>query len=385
MNSSLNRDSKFPKTGTTIFSVMTAMANEYQAINLAQGFPDFDCPDELIRGVNQYMKKGFNQYAPMAGVLALRKELAIKMEKLYSAVYDFNDEITIVPGATLGLFCAISAVVKEGDEVIVIEPAYDCYVPSILLNGGKPVFSKLKYPNYTVDWQEIKKLINFKTKAIIINTPHNPTGSVWSAQDMAQLEKLTENTDIVIISDEVYEHILFDGLEHQSIARFPKLASRSFIIGSFGKTYHNTGWKMGFVLAPLQFMVEFRKIYQYVAFTANTPIQYALADYLSNSDHYLGLSKFYQNKRDFFRNKLKNSTFKIFPCQGSYFQLLGYDKLAKNESDIAYAERLTREKKIASIPVSVFYHDKEDHKVLRFCFAKNEETLEKAAEILCSI
>lgn len=384
MKTTVNLDSKFPKTGTTIFSVMTAMANEYQAINLAQGFPDFDCPPDLIKAVNHYMKKGANQYAPMPGVKILRDKLSEKVSAIYSAEYDPDTEITIVPGATLGLFSAISAVVKEGDEVIVIEPAYDSYVPAILLNGGKPVFSKLKFPHYQLDWQEIKKLINFKTRAIIINTPHNPSGSILTAQDMGQLEKLTEDTDIVIISDEVYEHILFDGLEHQSVSRFPKLASRSFIIGSFGKTYHNTGWKLGYVLAPEALTNELRKIYQYVAFTANTPIQYALADFLENKEHYLTLPKFYQEKRDLFRGLLKGSRFKLLPCQGSYFQLLNFDKISPL-NDMVMAEQLTKVNKVASIPVSVFYHDKSDFKVLRFCFAKNEKTLEEAANILCKI
>ncbi|MCC7297483.1 MAG: aminotransferase class I/II-fold pyridoxal phosphate-dependent enzyme, partial [Bacteroidia bacterium] len=350
----------------------------------AQGFPDFGCPPELVDLVTHYMKKGLNQYAPMPGVPKLRQQIADKTEKLYSASYDWQTEVTVIGGATLALFCVISAVVKENDEVIVIEPAYDCYVPAIELNGGRAVFSKLKFPSFGVDWTEVKKLINFKTRAIIINTPHNPSGSTLSAQDLLTLEKLVEDTDIIIISDEVYEHIIFDGLEHQSVARFPKLASRSFIISSFGKTYHNTGWKMGYVLAPEKYTAELRKIYQYVSFAANTPIQYALADFMDNHQHYLELPKFYQQKRDLFRGLIKKSKWKLMPCSGSYFQLLGYEKFDEL-GDFEMASKLTRDTGIASIPISVFYHDKTDNKLLRFCFAKSDETIERAAEILCSI
>ena len=384
MDAAVPITSKFPASGVSIFAQMTAMANEYNALNMAQGFPDFQCDPELVKRVNHYMKAGFNQYAPMPGLPLLRQRIATKTEKLYSAQYDWESEVTVVPGATLGLFCAISAIVRENDEVIVIEPAYDCYVPAIELNGGKAVFTKLKYQGFTIDWSEIKKLINFKTRAIIINTPHNPTGMVMSAQDMLTLEKLVENTDIIIISDEVYEHIIFDGLEHQSVARYPKLAARSFIVSSFGKTYHTTGWKMGYILAPERYTAELRRIYQYVTFAANTPIQYAMADYLEQEEAYLNLPSFYQEKRDLFRGLIKKSSFKLMPCAGSYFQLLGYEKFG-TESDMEMAAKLTREFGIASIPISVFYHDKTDNKLLRFCFAKSNETLEKAGHILCNI
>lgn len=384
MDAAVPITSKFPASGVSIFAQMTAMANEYNALNMAQGFPDFQCDPELVKRVNQYMKAGFNQYAPMPGLPLLRQRIATKTEKLYSAQYDWESEVTVVPGATLGLFCAISAIVRENDEVIVIEPAYDCYVPAIELNGGKAVFTKFKYQGFTIDWSEIKKLINFKTRAIIINTPHNPTGMVMSAQDMLTLEKLVENTDIIIISDEVYEHIIFDGLEHQSVARYPKLAARSFIVSSFGKTYHTTGWKMGYILAPERYTAELRRIYQYVTFAANTPIQYAMADYLEQEEAYLNLPSFYQEKRDLFRGLIKKSGFKLMPCAGSYFQLLGYEKFG-TESDMEMAAKLTREFGIASIPISVFYHDKTDNKLLRFCFAKSNETLEKAGQILCNI
>jgi len=373
--------SKLPKVGTTIFATMTALAQEHGALNLAQGFPDFACSPKLIERVNHYMNAGLNQYAPMAGVMALREKIAQKTEELYSAVYHPETEVTVTPGATLAIYAAISAVVKEGDEVIILEPAYDCYLPAVELNGGKPVFAELKFPNYQIDWDEVRKLITFKTKMIIINTPHNPTGMTFSALDMQKLQKLTENSDILILSDEVYEHILFDGLEHQSVARYPKLAERSFIISSFGKTYHNTGWKMGYCLAPELLMKEFRKIFQYMVFSVNTPIQYALADFMEDRDEYLKLQSFYQAKRDLFQKAVKGSRWKILPCQGSYFQMLGYEKIT-HESDQEYARRLVREHKLAAIPPSSFYRKGNDHHVLRFCFAKEDDTLLKAAEIL---
>jgi methionine aminotransferase len=376
--------SKLPKVGTTIFAVMTALANKHKALNLAQGFPDFSCSPELIEQVNKAMKKGYNQYAPMPGLLALREMIAEKTEDLYSARYDPETEITITPGGTCALYAAISAVVNEGDEVIVIEPAYDSYIPAIHLNGGSPVFFELKYPDYRVDWNELKKLINYRTKMIIINTPHNPTGMVLTASDMLKLQKLTDKTEIVILSDEVYEHIIYDGYEHQSVARFPKLAERSIIVSSFGKTYHTTGWKMGYCLAPAALMAEFRKVYQFMMFSANTPVQYAMAEIMKKKELYRELGAFYMEKRDFFQGLLKESKFKILPCAGSYFQLLGYEKITK-ESDKEFAVRLTEKHQIASIPTSVFYHKAVDNKVLRFCFAKSNETLEKAAQTLCRI
>lgn len=376
--------SKLPKQGTTIFSIMSAYAAEHGALNLSQGFPDFNCSPKLIELVNKAMLAGHNQYAPMPGFMPLREEIAAKVQLQYSASYNPDTEITITAGATLAIYAAISAIVKEGDEVIVVEPAYDSYVPAIEMAGARPVFAELKYPQYAPDWDEVKKLITFKTKMIIINTPHNPSGSTLNAGDMQKLQKITDNSDIVILSDEVYEHIIFDGLEHQSVSRFPKLAERSFVISSFGKTYHTTGWKMGYVLAPENLMKEFRKIYQFMAFSANTPLQVAYAQYIKESDDHLQLSAFYQEKRDYFQKLIKSSNFKILPCQGSYFQLLGYDKITQ-EKDTDYALRLTREKKLASIPVSVFYQKNRDNHVLRFCFAKSNETLEKAAEIINSI
>lgn len=376
--------SKLPKQGTTIFSIMSAYAAEHGALNLSQGFPDFNCSPKLIELVNKAMLAGHNQYAPMPGYMPLREEIAAKVQAQYSATYNPDTEITITAGATLAIYAAISAIVKEGDEVIVVEPAYDSYVPAIEMTGARPVFAELKYPQYAPDWDEVKKLITFKTKMIIINTPHNPSGSTLNAGDLQKLQKITDNSDIVILSDEVYEHIIFDGLEHQSVSRFPKLAERSFVISSFGKTYHTTGWKMGYVLAPENLMKEFRKIYQYMAFSANTPLQVAYAQYIKESDDHLQLSAFYQEKRDYFQKLIKSSNFKILPCQGSYFQLLGYDKITQ-EKDTDYALRLTREKKLASIPVSVFYQKNRDNHVLRFCFAKSNETIEKAAEIINTI
>lgn len=376
--------SKLPKTGTTIFSVMSALATEHGAINLAQGFPDFACSPKLVELVNHYMKAGFNQYAPMPGVMKLREKIAEKTQELYSATYNPDTEITVTPGGTHALYAAISAFIGEGDEVIIIEPCYDSYLPAIQVNGGRAVFAELKYPNYKIDWDEVKKLVTYKTKMIIINTPHNPTGTTLSAQDMQRLEKIVKNSEIIVLSDEVYEHIIFDGVEHQSVARYPKLAERSIIVSSFGKTYHTTGWKMGYVLAPANLTTEFRKVHQFMCFSANTPVQYAIADFMEDKDAYLQLSNFYQEKRDYFQKLVKGSKFKLMPCLGSYFQLLDYSKITK-EKDTDYAVRLTKDFKIASIPTSVFYHKNIDNHVLRFCFAKQNETLEKAAEKLHKI
>lgn len=373
--------SKLPNAGTTIFTVMSKLAADNNAINLSQGFPDFQCDNELIGLVNKHMLAGNNQYAPMAGLMSLREAIAVKTEDLYSAKYDPETEITITAGATQAIFTAISAVIREGDEVIIFEPAYDCYQPAIELNGGKTIYLQLKAPNYLIDWEQLKKVVNYRTKMIIINTPHNPTGSIMTASDMAKLEKLTKGTDIIIVSDEVYEHILFDGYEHQSVARYPKLAERSFIISSFGKTFHATGWKMGYCVAPKNLMAEFRKVHQFLVFCCNTPIQHALAEYLKTKSNYTELGKFYQKKRDYFTRLIKDSNFKFEPASGTYFQLLRYNAISK-EKDSSFAMRLTKEFGIASIPISVFYHNNVDNKVLRFCFAKKEETLEKAAEIL---
>ncbi len=373
--------SKLPKVSTTIFTVMSRLATEHNAVNLSQGFPDFGVSPKLISLVDEHMRKGNNQYAPMPGVMALREAIAQKVENLYSAQYNPESEITITAGGTQALFTAISAWVKEGDEVIIIEPAYDSYAPAVELCGGRPVYVQLSYPDFTINWDNVKKLVNRNTRMIIINTPHNPTGSVLGAADMEKLEKLTRNTDIVILSDEVYEHIIFDGLEHQSVARYPKLAERSFIVSSFGKTIHATGWKIGYCLAPANLMNEFRKAHQYNVFSVNTPMQFALAEYILDKDTYLGLSDFYKQKRDTFNKLFKETKFKQKASKGTYFQLLDYSAIT-DEKDTDLAIRLTKEFGVAAIPISVFYHKPQDNKVLRFCFAKGDETLERAAEKL---
>jgi len=363
---------------------MSGLAKEQGAINLSQGFPDFHCSPELTKLVSKAMEAGHNQYAPMPGIPKLREQIASKIKKLYGADYDPNSEITVVPGGTLGLYAAISALVKEGDEVVIIEPAYDSYVPAIEINGGRPIRAELTYPDFKIDWDELKKIINFRTRMIILNSPHNPSGTVLDKEGIEQLKKIVSGNDIIILSDEVYEHIIFDGIEHQSMAMYPELAERSLIVSSFGKTYHTTGWKMGYVVGPEKLMKEFRKVYQFMAFSAHTPSQHAYAKILENEDLYLHLNEFYQAKRDLFRDALSGSRFEILPCSGTYFQLLSYQNIS-NERDTEFAKRLTIENKVGSIPISVFYLSKRDDHVLRFCFAKENETLEKAAEILCKI
>ncbi len=373
--------SKLPAVGTTIFTVMSRLAQEHNAINLSQGFPDYDCDPALQDCVTRYMKAGHNQYPPMAGIPQLREAISAKVHALYGASYDPEHEITVTPGATYAIFTAIAAMIRPGDEVIVFEPAYDSYVPALEVQGGKAVYIGLKFPDYHINWDEVRTAITPRTRMIIINTPNNPTASVLSAADMQALEILTRDTGILIVSDEVYEHIVFDGAAHQSAARFPGLAERSFIVSSFGKTYHVTGWKMGYCLAPRELMTEFRKVHQFNAFTCNTPVQYALADFMQQPEHYLGLAAFYQKKRDYFRERLRESRFSLLPSDGTYFQSLRYDDVS-NEKDIDFAMRLTRERGIAAIPLSAFYHEPPGHKVLRFCFAKKEETLFKGTEIL---
>jgi methionine aminotransferase len=376
--------SKLPNVGTTIFTVMSRLAQEHKAINLSQGFPDFDCAKELRDLVTKYINAGVNQYPPSAGIPRLRERIAAKAESLYGAKYDPEDEVTVVPGATYGIFTAIAALVRPGDEVIMFEPTYDSYIPSVEVNGGVPVCVQLRYPDYSIDWGEVQRAITPRTRAILINTPNNPTASVFSGEDMRMLEGMLRGTGIVVISDEVYEHLVFDGHQHQSVTRYPGLAERSFAISSFGKTYHVTGWKMGYVLAPKELMTEFRKVHQYNVFVTNGPLQYALAEFMENPEAYLSLAAFYQRKRDFFLQGLRGSRFKPLPSRGTFFQNLAYDAIS-DEKDTDLAVRLTKEKGIASIPVSVFYRQPPPHKVLRFCFAKSEETLARGAEILCRI
>ena len=376
--------SKLPDVGLTIFSVMTQLSNDYNAINLSQGFPDFDVHPDLLDLVNKYMRSGHNQYAPMQGVLILREMIAEKVMELYNAVYDPGSEITVTSGATEALFAAIAAVVHNGDEVIVLEPAFDSYVPAIELNGGIPVYVKFRFPEYGIDWDEVKQSVTSKTRLIILNSPHNPTGAVLSGDDIAALKHIVKDTKILILSDEVYEHIIFDGIRHESISRHPELLSRSFVISSFGKTYHTTGWKIGYCLAPAPLSKEFQTVHQFLTFASNTPIQFAYAEFMRNKDVYLNLSTFYQQKRDRFLKLIEKSRFKPIPCHGTYFQMFDYSEIS-DESDIKFSKRLIMEHGVASIPPSVFYHQKDDHNVLRFCFAKKDETLDKAAEKLCKI
>ena len=376
--------SKLPRVGTSIFTEMSHMANQYKAINLSQGFPDFDVDKELIKLVEKYLNKGIHQYAPMQGAMPLREAISQKIQLQHEISYDPNSEITITAGATQAIFTAISAFVKEEDEVIIFTPAYDCYEPTIELNGGRPVFVQLKSPDFKINWEEVKKLISQRTKMIIINTPHNPTGTTLEEHDLKELEKITKDSEIIILSDEVYEHIIFDDRPHQSICKYPELACRSIAVFSFGKTFHVTGWKMGYCVGPENLMHEFRKVHQFNVFSCNHPLQLALSEYLSNEDHYLKLGYFYQQKRDYFSDIVQASRFSMTPSSGTYFQLLNFSKISE-EPDVDMAKRLIEEYKLASIPISVFYNSTLDEKNLRFCFAKKKETLDKAAEILVNI
>lgn len=376
--------SKLPHTGTTIFSVMSRLATEYNALNLSQGFPNFPASPELIELVNKYMKKGFNQYALMSGAPELREAIAHKIKVQYKVKYNPETEITITSGATEALYAAITAIIKPGDEVIVFEPAYDSYVPAIELNGGKPVFITLKPPLFKIDWQEVRNKITDRTKLIIINTPHNPATTILSEEDLIQLADIVTDADLLVLSDEVYEHIVFDHQRHHSVFTNAELKERSFIVGSFGKTFHVTGWKVGYCLAPRELSYEFRKIHQYLTFSTNTPVQLAFAEYLANPENYLHVSAMYERKRDIFLNSIKNSRLTFEPSQGSYFQNLSYSDIS-DENDYELAKKLTMEAGVASIPISVFYHKKDDYKTLRFCFAKDDETLEKAGAILSKL
>ena len=376
--------SKLPRVGTTIFTVMSKLAQEHNAINLSQGFPDFDCAPELRELATRYLNAGLNQYPPMAGVPALREAVAEKVCSLYGTEYDVDDEVTIVPGATYAIYTAIAATIRPGDEVILLEPAYDSYAPAVEVHGGKPVYVQLTYPDYAIPWESVQQAITERTRMIVINTPNNPTASVFSGEDLGMLQSTLAGTDILVVADEVYEHIVFDGHAHQSVARFPGLAERSFVVSSFGKTFHVTGWKLGYVVAPRELMAEFRKVHQFNVFVANGPLQYALAEYMKRKDAYLELAAFYQAKRDFFLAGISGSRFKPLASRGTFFQNLCYDALS-DERDTDLAVRLTREHGVASIPISVFYREPPAHRVLRFCFAKSEATLEKGAEILCRI
>jgi len=376
--------SRLPGVGTTIFTVMSAMAQSCGAINLSQGYPDFNAEDALFERVAHWMRAGANQYAPMAGVLPLREAIAAKLASLYGASYDADTEITVTAGATQALFTAIAALVRPGDEVIVFEPVYDSYVPAIELQGGVVRRVSLRAPHYRPSWDEVAALVGPRTRMIIINTPHNPTATVWSAEDMAALARVTRDSGIVVLSDEVYEHIVFDGREHPSVARSPELADRSVIVSSFGKTYHVTGWKVGYVAAPGALMAEFRKVHQFNVFTVNTPVQFALADYMAEPERYLGLGAFYQAKRDRFREALASSRFELLESRGTYFQLARFGAIS-DQPDRRFVEWLTREVGVAAIPVSAFFADGRDEQVIRFCFAKSEATLDQACERLCRL
>ena len=380
----LNIQKKLTDIPTSIFPVMTALAMEHKAINLAQGFPGFSADEELIRLVNKHMLEGKNQYAPMAGVPVLRERLCAKIEEMYGYAFYPASEICVTAGATQAIFTAVSAVVNEGDEVIIIDPAFDCYEPVIRFNGGTVKRSPLKEKTFDFDWEDIQSKVSEKTRMIIINTPQNPIGKVFDKSDIEALRKLVANTNIIILSDEVYEHIVFDGKEHESICKYPDLVERSFVVYSLGKTYHTTGWRMGYVCAPKELMQEFMRAHQYQVYATPTPLQYAIADYTLLKDKYLELSQFFQEKRDFFLKCLEGSKFRPVECSGTYFQLLDYSNITE-ENDVDFAKRLTKENGVASIPISVFYEHKRQDNMLRFCFAKDLEELERGAEQLIKI
>ncbi|WP_437675691.1 methionine aminotransferase [Sorangium sp. So ce131] len=373
--------SKLPSTGVSIFTVMTRLANEHGAINLSQGFPDFDCAPELVEAVARHMRAGHNQYAPMQGVLALREALAMKIERLYGRRYDPATEITITSGATEGLFSTITAFVRPGDEVILFQPCYDSYAPAVRLNGGTPVFVTLRFPDYRVDWDEVRRALTPRTRLLIINSPHNPTGTALSADDLRELARVLDGRDVIVVGDEVYEHILFDGRRHESLARYPELSDRSVVISSFGKTYHTTGWKVGYCAAPRALSAEIQRVHQFVTFAVNAAIQLTYAEVVTREPLPADLAPFYQAKRDRFLKLIEGSRFRPLPCEGTYFQLLDTSAIT-TERDTDFALRLIREHGVASIPTSAFLEGVEPGPVLRFCFAKRDETLEAAAERL---
>lgn len=376
--SEMSFPSKLPSAGTSIFTVMTKLANEHHAINLSQGFPDFDCAPELVEAVASYMRKGENQYAMPQGAATLREALADKVYRLYKRKYDPETEITVTAGATEGLFSAITALVHPGDEVILFEPAYDSYVPVVRLSGGNPVFVTLRFPDYRIDWDEVRRALSPKTRLLIINSPHNPTGTILQERDILELKQVLEKTSALVISDEVYEHVVFDGAEHLSLARDPILAERAIVISSFGKTYHTTGWKVGYCLAPKEVSAEIQRIHQFVTFSVNNAVQSAYADFVVHDPLASGVSAFYQQKRDLFLSVLQETRFRPLPCAGTYFQLLDYSSIT-NEPDTNVALQLLQEQGVASIPLSPFLYASAPDPVLRFCFAKRDDTLEQAA------
>jgi methionine aminotransferase len=384
MSLDLRLQSKLPSVGTTIFTVMSRLASDLGAINLSQGFPDFDCDPELVEAVARHMRAGRNQYAPMQGVPVLREAIAAKYEEFHHHRYDPETEVTVTSGATEAIFAAVAAVVHPGDEAIVLEPCYDSYIPAIELSGGGAVVVPLRYPDYSIDWAAVRAAVTPRTRLLFINSPHNPAGSVLSPADIQELTALVRDTDLFIVSDEVYEHIIFDGVQHESMARHPELAARSFVVGSFGKTYHTTGWKIGYTVAPADLSTEFRKVHQFVTFSTITPVQYGLADFLTSRRGLRELPAFFQRKRDLFLKLMEGTRFRPLKSRGSYFQLMDYSAIT-SEHDAEFAVRLTREHGVASIPTSPFLSRSAAPPVLRFCFAKKDETLERAAERLCKV
>ncbi|MGH9308030.1 MAG: methionine aminotransferase [Vicinamibacterales bacterium] len=382
--SSATLRSRLPSVGTTIFTVMSKLAADVGAINLSQGFPDYDCDPALVDAVARHMRAGLNQYPPMQGVLALRQAIARHYAHAHGAAYDPDTEVTVTSGATEAIFDAVAAVVHPGDEVLVLEPCYDSYVPAITLNGGIPVIVSLQPPDYRIDWDAVRDAITPRTRLLMINTPHNPTGSIVTASDIEALSSIVASTGIFVLSDEVYEHIIFDGAQHESMARHPQLAARAFVVGSFGKTYHVTGWKVGYAVAPAALSAELRKVHQYVTFTTITPMQHAIADFFGARTGLDELAPFFQRKRDLFLRLMEGSRFTPLPCRGSYFQLMDYSAIS-DERDADFAIRMTKEHGVASIPTSPFLHRSNAPQVVRFCFAKRDETLERAAERLKAV
>jgi methionine aminotransferase len=376
--------SKLPNVGTTIFTVMSGLANQYDAINLGQGFPDYPMNEDLMNKVSEVMQKGWNQYVPMQGYMPLRESIAEKVEYLYQTKISPDTQITITPGGTYAIYTALTAILQPGDEVIVFEPGYDSYIPNVEINGALPVLIDLKFPGYKIDWNEVRKKISQKTKVIMLNSPHNPTGAVMTEEDIKQLRDIVKDTNIFIVSDEVYEHLIFDNIPHQSILRYPDLLERSFVCFSFGKTYNCTGWKLGYCISSPASMIEFRKVHQFNCFCCHTPSQVALAEFLKNKDAYLSLSGIMQQKRDHFIELMKATKFDMLNSSGSYFICAKYDRIS-DEGDRDFAIRITKEYGVATIPVSVFYKAGTDNKVIRFCFSKKRETLEKAVDRLTKI
>ncbi|MFO7693237.1 MAG: methionine aminotransferase [Vicinamibacterales bacterium] len=384
MDTPVRVETRLPDVGVSIFAVMTRLALEHDAINLSQGFPDFSCDPELVEAVARHMRAGENQYAPMPGVLALREALSAKIRRLYGAEYDPATELTVTSGATEALFDIISAFVRPGDEVILFEPCYDSYVPVVRLNGGTPRFVTLRAPDYRIDWSEVRRLLSPRTRLLVVNSPHNPTGSILQSDDLRALSAALDGTGVIVLSDEVYEHIVFDHARHESAARHPALRERACVVSSFGKTYHTTGWKVGYVAAPQALTAEIQRVHQFVTFATNTPAQLAYAEFTRRRAHYDDLAAFYQEKRDRFLELLDGSRFTPVPSRGTYFQLLDYSAISA-EGDAAFAMRLLREYGVASIPTSAFLYASEAPRVLRFCFAKKDETLERAAERLRAV